>query len=104
VHDCVGAAHLAFVFQLKLAGDAGHGRVDVADARQDERLSVNSARRSALETTSSNVEMGRRWLTPLRLSTFLSERAEKATCSTTSRTYWEFRWRPFRAQTTPPAQ
>ena len=33
------------------------------------------------------VEMGRRWLTPLRLSTFLSSRAEKAICSTISRTY-----------------
>ena len=33
------------------------------------------------------VEIGSRWLTPLRLSTFLSSRAENATCSTTSRTY-----------------
>ncbi len=31
--------------------------------------------------------MGRRWLTPERLSIFLSSRARKATRSTTSRTY-----------------
>ncbi len=48
---------------------------------------VTSARRSAFETTSSSVEIGSRWLTPLRLSTFLSSRAVNATCSTTSRRY-----------------
>src|SRR5260221_231322 len=36
------------------------------------------ARRSALERTSSMVLMGRRWETPLRLSTFLSSRGEEA--------------------------
>ena len=40
------------------------------------------ARRSAFETTSSMVLMGRRCETPLRLSTFLSSRAMKAICST----------------------
>ena len=80
-HDGVGAAHLAFVFEFELAGDAGQGGVDVADARHRQLFAVERARRSALETTSSMVEMGRRWLTPLRLSTLLSSRAEKATCS-----------------------
>jgi len=46
-----------------------------------------SARRSAFETTFSRLVMGMRWLTPDRLSTFLSARAWKAISSTTSRTY-----------------
>jgi hypothetical protein len=45
-----------------------------------------SARRSALETTSSSVLMGSRWLTPERLSILRSPRAWKAISSTTSRT------------------
>ena len=40
-HHRIGAAHLAFVFQLELAGDAGQGGVDVADARHDERFAVH---------------------------------------------------------------
>jgi hypothetical protein len=39
-----------------------------------------------LDTTSSSVEIGSRWLTPDRLSTFRSDRAWIATSSTTSRT------------------
>ena len=38
--DGVGAAHLAFVLELDLAGDAGERGVDVADARDDEGLAV----------------------------------------------------------------
>src|SRR5262249_62360201 len=39
------------------------------------------ARRSALESAFSRAVMGRRWLTPLRLSIFLSRRAGEATPS-----------------------
>ena len=46
------------------------------------------ARRSALEITFSVHEIGKRWLTPERLSTFLSSRAAKAICSITSCTYF----------------
>ena len=46
-----------------------------------------SARRSAFEMTFSSSEIGRRWLTPDRLSIFWSCRAWNATSSTTSRTY-----------------
>ena len=45
------------------------------------------ARRSALETTFSMAEIGSRWLTPDRLSIFLSSRAAKATRSMTCCTY-----------------
>jgi hypothetical protein len=38
---------------------------------------ARSARRSALLTASSSAEMGRRWLTPLRLSMRLSRRADR---------------------------
>jgi hypothetical protein len=44
----------------------------------------NKARRSAFETTLSSKEIGRRWLTPERLSMRLSVRAMKATCSAIS--------------------
>jgi hypothetical protein len=44
-----------------------------------------SARRSALDSAFSSALMGRRWLTPLRLSIFLSRRAANATPSATSR-------------------
>ena len=37
--DRVGAAQLAFVFQLELAGDRRQRRIDVGDARHDDRLS-----------------------------------------------------------------
>ena len=39
-NDGVGAAHLAFVFELDLAADAGERGVDVADAGNDERFVV----------------------------------------------------------------
>ena len=39
--DGVGAAHLAFVLQFDLAGDAGQRGVDVADTRHDEGFAVN---------------------------------------------------------------
>jgi len=45
-----------------------------------------SARRSAFETTVSSTLIGRRWLTPDRLSIFRSARAWKAISSITSRT------------------
>ncbi len=38
--DGVGAAHLAFVFELDLAADAGERGVDVADAGDDEGFVV----------------------------------------------------------------
>ena len=38
--DGVGAAHLALVLELDLAGDAGERGVDVADAGDDERFAV----------------------------------------------------------------
>ena len=44
------------------------------------------ARRSALEMTFSITLIGRRWLTPERLSMRLSSRATKAICSITWRT------------------
>src|SRR5208282_836572 len=47
-----------------------------------------SARRSAFETTFSIAEIGSRWLTPERLSTFLSSRAANAIRSITSCTYF----------------
>ena len=37
----VRAAHLAFVFEFELAGDAGQRGVDVADARHGERFAVD---------------------------------------------------------------
>ena len=46
---------------------------------------MESARRSAFEMTFSSTEIGSRWLTPERLSTRLSSRAENASCSTVSR-------------------
>ncbi len=39
--DGVGAAHLAFVLELDLAGDAGERGVDVADAGDDEAFAVD---------------------------------------------------------------
>jgi hypothetical protein len=45
---------------------------------------LRKARRSALEITFSIAEIGRRWLTPERLSIFLSSRAAKAMRSITS--------------------
>ena len=41
--DGVGAAHLAFVFELDLAGDAGERGVDVADAGDDEGFAVEKS-------------------------------------------------------------
>src|ERR1700728_2151537 len=41
--DDVGTLHLAFVLELDLAGDAGEGGEDVADARDDERPAVDLA-------------------------------------------------------------
>ena len=38
--DLLGAAQLAFVLELELAGDRRQRRVDVGDARHDERLAV----------------------------------------------------------------
>ena len=86
--DLLGAAQLAFVFELELAGDRRQRRVEVGDARHDQLFRrCASARRSAFETTSSSVVIGRRWLTPERLSILRSARAWNATSSTTSRTY-----------------
>ena len=85
--DVVGAAQLAFVLELELAGDRRQRGVDVGDARHGDRLAGrSSARRSAFETTFSSSEIGSRWLTPERLSTFLSSRAWNAISSTISRT------------------
>ena len=39
--DGVGTPHLAFVFEFDLAADAGQSGVDVANARDDEGLTVN---------------------------------------------------------------
>src|SRR5665213_989999 len=39
--DVVGAAHFAFVLELDFAGDAGKRGENVADARDNEALSVN---------------------------------------------------------------
>src|SRR5207302_11323236 len=50
--------------------------------------SLRKARRSALEITFSMQLMGKRWLTPERLSTRLSSRATKAIRSITSCTYF----------------
>ena len=38
--DLLGAAQLALVLELELAGDRRQRRVDVGDARHDERLAV----------------------------------------------------------------
>ena len=85
--DLLGAAQLAFVLELELAGDRRQRGVDVGDARHDERSRLRAAaRRSAFETTSSSVVIGSRWLTPERLSILLSARAWNAISSTTSRT------------------
>jgi hypothetical protein len=46
------------------------------------------ARRSAFDTTFSMQVIGMRWLTPERLSIFLSARARNAISSTTSRIYF----------------
>jgi hypothetical protein len=58
----------------------------MSDTRGTTMLSLRrTARRSALEIAFSRAVMGRRWLTPLRLSIFLSRRAAKAMPSATSR-------------------
>ena len=64
------ALHFAFVLQFQFARDGGQGGVDVADARDNGLSALRKARRSALEITFSSAEMGRRWLTPERLSIF----------------------------------
>ena len=69
--DVVGAPQLAFVLELELAGHGWQRRVDVGDARARWPARPRAiARRSALETTFSSSEIGRRWLTPDRLSIF----------------------------------
>ena len=84
----VAALQLAFVFQFELAGDGRQRGVDIDDraARRASSL-ARRARRSALDTTFSSTEMGRRWETPERLSMRLSSRARNASCSTISRMY-----------------
>ena len=77
--DVVGPLQLPLVFQLELSGDGGNRCVDIGHARTATCSRVASARRSAFEMTFSSSEIGRRWLTPERLSIFWSWRAGKAT-------------------------
>ena len=69
--DRVGALQLAFVLELDLAGDRRQRRVDVGDARHDQRLALRQ--RAALGVRDDVLEhvIGRRWLTPERLSILL---------------------------------
>ncbi len=83
--DGVAALEFAFVFQLDLAGDGGQRGVDIEHARDGERFAGAERAALGIRDDVSIAEMGRRCETPERLSTRLSSRARKASCSTTSR-------------------
>ncbi len=81
----IAAFEFAFVFQFDLAGDGRQRGVDVQHARHGDRLRCCAGRGARRSRPRSPVtEIGRRCETPERLSTRLSSRAEKASCSTIS--------------------
>ena len=80
------ALQFTFIFEFEFAGDGRQSSVEIGDAGDAKRFAgAGGALFGAADRSSSSVVMGRRWLTPERLSTRLSSRAWNAISSTTSR-------------------